>query len=300
MRKKSILNSPRLLEIKKQKRQILKRKVLLLFIAFLILLVALCFVVRIPKINIHTVEVSGNKVIDTEVIQGIVEKELEGSYFWLIPKTNFLFYPKYKIIRELEDQYKRLTDIEIKVRGAQTLEVSVKERVGLYTWCGEDLPAEGVNFEDVKCYFMDAQGYIFDQAPYFSGDVYFKFFGPLGDGTKDMESSNFLESPAGHYFIPELFVRVVLLEDTLSQMGTRVMALYVKDKSEMEFYLESSGSIRNAPKIIVNQDADFIKIAENLDAALTTEPLKTDFKQKYSSLLYIDLRFGNKVYFKFK
>ena len=94
MRKKSILNSPRLLEIKKQKRQILKRKVLLLFIAFLILLVALCFVVRIPKINIHTVEVSGNKVIDTEVIQGIVEKELEGSYFWLIPKTNFLFYPK--------------------------------------------------------------------------------------------------------------------------------------------------------------------------------------------------------------
>lgn len=300
MRKKSILNSPRLLEIKKQKRQILKRKVLLVGIALLVLLVALCFVVRIPKINIHAVEVSGNKVIDTEVIESIVKEELEGSYLWLIPKTNFLFYPKGNIIRELEDQYKRLTGIEIKVRGAQTLEVSVNERVGLYTWCGEDLPAEGVNFEDVKCYFMDAQGYIFDQAPYFSGDVYFKFFGPLGDGAKDMESSNFLESPAGHYFIPELFVRTVLLEDTLSQMGTRVMALYVKDKSEMEFYLESSGSIRNAPKIIVNQDADFIKIAENLDAALATEPLKTDFKQKYDSLLYIDLRFGNKVYFKFK
>jgi len=40
-------------------------------------------------------------------------------------------------------------------------------------------------------------------------------------------------------------------------------------------------------------------IKENLDTALNTEPLKSDFKKKYSSLEYIDLRFGNKVYSKF-
>lgn len=300
MRKKSILNSPRLLEIKKKKLRIIKRKLLLVFIVLLVIIVALCFVLRIPKINIHTVEVSGNNVIDTEVIKEITEKELQGSYLWFIPKTNFLFYPKKDIIRELGDQYKRLTDIEVKVLGMQTLEVSVKERVGLYTWCGEDLPEEGINFEDLKCYFMDREGYIFDQAPYFSGDVYFKFFGPIGDGEKDMESSNFLESPAGHYFIPEIFARVVLLADSLSQIGAKPMAVFIKDKTEIEFYLESSHPIRSAPKIILNQDADFIKIAENLDSALSTEPLKTDFKKKYDSLLYIDLRFGNKVYFKFK
>ena len=46
--------------------------------------------------------------------------------------------------------------------------------------------------------------------------------------------------------------------------------------------------------------SDFQKIAENLQAALATEPLRSDFKNKYSSLLYLDLRYGNKVYFKFK
>jgi hypothetical protein len=54
------------------------------------------------------------------------------------------------------------------------------------------------------------------------------------------------------------------------------------------------------PEIIFKIDSDFQKIAENLQAAITTEPLQTDFKNKYSSLLYIDLRFGNKVYYKFR
>ena len=51
--------------------------------------------------------------------------------------------------------------------------------------------------------------------------------------------------------------------------------------------------------ICVGLDSDFEKLAENLQAALMTEPLQSDFKNKFSSLLYIDLRFGNKVYYKF-
>jgi nucleoside-diphosphate-sugar epimerase len=39
---------------------------------------------------------------------------------------------------------------------------------------------------------------------------------------------------------------------------------------------------------------------ENLDAAIDTEPLKSKLKNKFSSLEYIDLRYGNKVYDKFK
>lgn len=289
------------MEIKKKKRKIFKNKMLLVSGLFVILFVGLCFISRIERISINTVTVSGNKIIDTELIKNIAEEKLEGNYLWVIPKRNLLLYPKHAILKELSDQYKRLTDIEIKVDGTQTLEINVKERVGLYTWCGENLPEEGVPLEDVKCYFMDRAGYIFDQAPFFSGDVYLKFFGPIGDIQEiDFESNSILENPAGHYFIPSLFARIVLFEDSLSDMGLRPMALFVSNSNEMEFYLESTGSIHSMPKIIFNQNADFIKLAENLDAALTTPPLQTDFKTKYKSLQYIDLRFGNKVYYKFK
>jgi hypothetical protein len=299
MKKKSILNSPRLLQMKKKRRTVVKRKIIVFSAIFVVVLVGLCFVSRIEKININTVEVSGNKVIDTEFIKEIAEKKIQGTYLFVIPKTNFLLFPKNKIIKELNDQYKRLTDIEITVSDMQVLEIDVKERIGLYTWCGESLPTEGVGLEDVKCYFMDREGYIFDQAPYFSGDVYFKFFGPL-TLEKEKELSSISDSPAGHYFIPDIFARVVLLEDTFRDMGLRPSALFVSNDTEMEFYLESSGTIATAPKIIFNQNADFIKIAENLDAALSTPPFQTEFKEKYNSLSYIDLRFGNKVYYKFR
>ena len=62
----------------------------------------------------------------------------------------------------------------------------------------------------------------------------------------------------------------------------------------------SSSTSQMGPEIIFKADSDFNQIIENLQSVLTTEPLQTEFKTKYSSLLYIDLRFGNKVYYKFK
>ena len=69
----------------------------------------------------------------------------------------------------------------------------------------------------------------------------------------------------------------------------------------MEIFLSKGTSSTSAigPKIIFKKDADLQNIAENLQAALNIEPLKSKFKNKYSLLLYIDLRFGNKVYDKF-
>ena len=54
------------------------------------------------------------------------------------------------------------------------------------------------------------------------------------------------------------------------------------------------------PRIIFNLDTDYQKMAENLQSALDTDPLRTDYKYKFDSLDYINLSFGNKVYYKFK
>ena len=56
----------------------------------------------------------------------------------------------------------------------------------------------------------------------------------------------------------------------------------------------------NAPKIILNNDSDLIKMAENFQASVTTDPLQTELKEKYDLLEYIDLRFGNRVYYRFR
>lgn len=285
--KRNVLNSPRLLELKKRKRRVFIRKFLLCLFAFLAVLALLVYISRITIFNISSVEITGNKLIETETIKTVVEKEITGNYFWFFPKTNIALYPQNNIKNRLHDEFKRLKDINFSIESdgnSKILAVSLSEREALYTWCGENLPEVEIKLEEYSCYFMDDGGYVFDQAPHFSGEVYFRFWGPL----------------AGFYFSTDVFGKVVAFKDFLLNMAIKPTSVYLKKDGDVEIYLSANILPPNAPKIIFKKDFNLEKLSENLQAALNTEPLQSNFKNKYSSLLYVDLRYGNKVYYKFR
>ncbi len=283
MPRRDVLNSPRLRELKRQRRASFLKKIFFFVLPFVLFLCALVYISRVDKLNISEINVTGNKVIETEQITKIVENNLSGHYLWVIPKSNFLLYPKDKIRRELEDKLPRLENLVLDLQKTKILNISLSEREGKYTWCGEELPGIGARMEEFPCYFMDKTGYIFDQAPYFSGDVYFRFFGQLDNSR----------------FSPERFDKLVAFIDLLPYMKVKPASLYAEPDGDIEIYLSADTMPPNAPKIVLSRNFDLEKTSENLQAALGTEPLLSDMKTKYSSLLYIDLRFGNKVYFKF-
>jgi hypothetical protein len=295
MKKRNVLNSPRLLALKKKRRKNLQNKILFLTFFFGMLFIGLVFLSRIDEFNIDTIIATGNKITDTELIDEVVNNNLEGYYFYLFPKSNFLLYPKSKIKNELASKLRGLKDISFVLENTKTLAVSLSERKAEYIWCGEDLSEINKKAEELLCYFIDNNGYLFDTAPYFSGDVYFKFFGLLS--YDEINTSN---SPLGGFFSPLIFKKIVSLKEVLSSMQIKPTSLYLKPDGDIEIYLSSNKLPPNAPKIILKSDFVLEKLFENLQAALTTEPLKSGFKNKYSSLLYIDLRFGNKIYFKFE
>ncbi|MDP2788933.1 MAG: FtsQ-type POTRA domain-containing protein [bacterium] len=289
MQKRNIFNSPRLKELHKKKNRVVMMKVSVLVFLFLTFLTGLGFLSRLPKLNIQNVTITGNKVVTTEAIEKAIKEELGGFYLSIFPKTNFLFYPKNKIRTRLIDEFTRLKDVTPNIKNMNTLEVFLTERVAFYTWCGDNLSKTELEFKD--CYFMDEASYIFEEAPYFSSDVYFRFFGKT-------EKKN--ENVLGSVFYPEIWNGIISFKKNITEMGLKPSSMFIKDDGDIELYLISSVSPPDAQKIIFKSNADFRKVAENLQAALTTEPLQSDLKNKYSSLLYIDLRFGNKVYFKFK
>ena len=149
------------------------------------------------------------------------------------------------------------------------------------------MPPNGVTAE--ICYFLDKEGYIFDEAPYFSGEVYFKFYGVPEPNT---------ENPAGSYVAKGYFDKLILFKNTLTEINLKPAVIYIQDGEDAKILLSKDKASSLAPEIIFKKDSDYQKIAENLKAALDTEPLISKFKNNYSTLQYIDLRFGNKVYFK--
>src|SRR6185503_5510755 len=101
MKKRNILNSPRLSELKRQKNRVLRNKILLYGFLISAFFTGLGFFARWDKINIQNVDVSGNKIVETEAIKESVKKTLSGSYLWLFPKTNFMIYPRGAVERDL-------------------------------------------------------------------------------------------------------------------------------------------------------------------------------------------------------
>lgn len=288
MQKRNILSSPRLLELKRKKRNIFVRKITIFMFLFLAIIALLSYLSRIQRLNISEVEIVGNKIIETEFIKKAVQKEISGKYVWLFPKANIFFYPKGKIKNELSNQFKRLKDITLSIENRKTLIISVAERIPKYTWCGA-LPVTNNNVQE-NCYFLDEEGYIFDEAPYFSGEVYFKFY-----GFADLNNDN----PSGSYFFQPYFNKLILFKEALENIELKPAVLYVAENGDIKIFLSKVKAASFGPEIIFKKDSDFQKIAENLKAALNTEPLKSEFKSKYASLQYIDLRFENKVYYKF-
>ncbi len=290
--KRDILDSPRLLEFKKHRRKVFRNNFFLFFIALLVIFASLSYLSRLKQLNIGAIEIIGNKVVETEAVKKVVEEQIAGKYLWLFPKTNILFYPQNSIKNELQDKFKRLNNISLSIKNNKILMVSLTERTALYTWCGDipnlavKPPSElgGLTAKD-QCYFMDENGYIFDEAPYFSGEVYFKFYGAQSES----------------YFFKQKFKQLIAFKDILINLGLKPVILRITDSGEVEVFLSkgTSSILTIGPKIIFKIDADFQNVAENLETALNTEPLKSKFKNKYSLLEYIDLRFGNKVYDKF-
>ena len=300
MQNRNVLNSSRLLELKKQRSKILRRKIFLFLFGFLVICVSLVYLSRINRLNISDVEITGNQTVDTVATKSIIDDQLAGKYLWLFPKTNIFIYPKNAIKNQLEDKLKRLKDINISIVNNKTLKISVSERKALYTWCGATSPIDDISLTsatmtDNKCYFIDEDGYIFDEAPYFSGEVYFKFYGlPEVSNSSDVDFN-----PLGSYVAKNNFKQLIYFKDTLLGLKLKPVSLYLNNNGDIDVYLSSGVANVLGPKIMVKADSDFQNVAENLEAAITTEPLQSEFKNKYSSLLYIDLRFGNKVYYKF-
>ena len=279
MKRRNILSSRHVEELRKRRQKRAGAKALVFLLVFGALFVGLGFASGWQRINIQNLELSGNKVVETKGIEDVIQSKLAGKYLWLFPKTNFLFYPKSRIKKALSGNFLILKDIDLTLQDVNTLKITLTEREAKFTWCGEKLPEDS---SAEKCYFMDENGYIYVEAPYFSGDVYFKFFGRIGNNG---------DQPLGSYFFPENFSGLVYFREAAEKLDLRPSLIAVKDDGDAELYL---GSQANTPKIIFKLNADIEKTTENLGLVLESEELKG----KIGALKYIDLRFGNKVYFK--
>ena len=239
------------------------------------------------KISIDTVTVRGTYLISSSEVVRTVNEALDQKYAYIFYRKNALLYPKQDVLRQLALKFPRIETVSVKLSDYHTILVTITERQPKALWC--DMSPDMIAVSDgptlsPHCYFLDKTGYVYSESPDFSGDAYFKYFGLvpfqsaigasyLSSSTKFVELSNFV--------------------DTVKKL--KITPLYIVATSQDDFtmYIYGGG------KIFFDDKESLVKTGEHLQLLLQTANL---VPQEKGELLveYIDLRYGNKLYYKVK
>ncbi len=274
--RKRVFTTPR--SVQKRRKQLVFRVGTAIVFSFA-LFVMLGLVSQWQNIRIKEIAVSGNTTVSEEDVRNYIEQQIDGSYVRIFSRANvFLFQPRV-IEEDMRAAFKKIKNVEISRDGLQSIVVRISERKPLYVWCDER--AE----ETDACYFLDINGYAFAPAPYFSGDVYFEFHKSFGESGA---------SPIGTYIFPEAeFKPLISFRNALREADLFVRSFEMTEADDYAFVLAEG------TKIFFHPRQDFDILVHNLTATFGTE----QFTQKRKAgffLEYIDLRFENKVYYRFR
>lgn len=266
--------------IQRQKKRFWKSVILFVVLAG-VLLFLVTWLSNLDKLNIQNIKITGNSVLRSEEISKIVNENILGKYLWLFSKSNFLIYPKVKIKKDLVDSFAQIKDSKIKFEDFQSIVIEITERTPSALWCNDILGQ--------YCYFMDEEAYLYDMAPNFSGDVYFKYVGGFPGVSTSTPTTQVLrlvylgEENNDQFNKLNLFIRL------LRDININGYQLITKDNGDYELFFN------NDSRLIFDVHQDFDEIFVNLRATLIE---LGDLEEKEFN--YIDLRFDNKVVYKFR
>lgn len=273
-------------KLRRWRRKIFVIKAVLIFLLLIIFIFLLSRLSGISAIQITDIEVLGNSSVSKNEIISLIKKETAGNYYMLFSKNNPFLFPRKTIEEKILNDFKKIEKAQVKFRGFNTLILSIVERKPDFLWCATRSNSENHKDENsVGCYFLDKEGMVFSVAPDFSGNVFMRYYGLLDDA-----------DPIGKIYMPSAkFKKITLFVNSLKNLGLVATLFRAESENDYEIYLE------NGSRIIFDDRQPFDKTLDNLRSILTEIGLGENLGTNSSiKLNYVDLRFGDKVFYKMK
>ena len=288
---------------KRKKKKILK--IWLLILSTVVFFICLAWLLSLQSLAIKKVIVIGNVNITSGEIQNITNNILDQKYLGIFSKRNAFIYPKDYITETLSHTYPRIENIVIDTESLEILNIKVKERISSSVWCAA-----------VLCYLVDEQGYIFAESA--MNIVSNSPTGSISSSSSPSSTSTLSDTlvsapkesthavlyggdqfvgpePIGKYVFTENLYRDILQTiDELEKEKLKIKEVHVFSRDEIVFTVTDGG------KIIFSDRKPFAVSLENLRSSLKSSVFagQKSSSSPTSKFEYIDVRFGNKVFYK--
>ena len=304
----------------------------LIFAAIAAAVYGVGWVSYLPRYNVGDVKVVGTQNVPQKLVYDYVESQLYTGVYAFLSKDNIFLYNPHALEREIVGFFPRIQSATVSRDSilANAITVTIQERQPFALWC--DAPQSGSAVSISDCYEMDATGFIFAQASPADPSVQSTLsslahvqsaLGEPGSGaasssaqaegsvnSSQPQASQYVfegglsttsaatssmalapsEHPIGHVFVGAHMHGIIALLQMLGQAGFSPVGAFVENDQDFRipltqgFYLKAS--FGENPATIVN----------NLQLVLSSDALSG----KLDEIEYIDLRFGDRVYYKLR
>ena len=236
------------------------------------------FLTHLDVWTITSVSVSGTDKLDPSSLRNDTSAILSRDYLGLFAARNALIYPSNTIRHTLKKQYPRIRSLSIWVDGLKTLRLQVAERSVYAELCPPHSTSTSMT---QRCKVLDRDGFVFARRPATLPADQLTIYAP--DATSTSIAS---------YYRRDVFPRLRRLLDGIRSAGVQARAVIPRHDEDVRIRLKHGGSLR------VRLDHDLDEMIENLQTVLTHKELPLTARQNGNTFRYIDLRFGDRVFYK--
>ncbi len=257
-----------------------------------------------PVFALTNVKVSGAHAISNSEVQSIAESALHTRLLYRVDRNNMLLYPTTAVLSEIKSKYPRIKDAQLKFDDRHKLTISVEEYLPAMLYCmGFENFKESVapKKEEVAsttessepstdesqslstCYFADERGYVFATAPNYAG---YPFIAIVASSTLLTKGT----SPVGTFALDaETFHNIERFISELNTIGYTTHAVELLKEHDIRIKTDKPWDI------LWTTTKDPAESIKNL--GLVLESIKKD-KKAEGEMTVIDLRFGNKIFYR--
>lgn len=273
------------------------------------------------SMQITTVEVSGTNHIDNTEIQNIVFENIKGKRALIFSASNTFLIKDRKIEKIITEKYHSIYKTKIKHDGLHTLSVEISEHEPVALWCRElggpeiipvpqDESGETVDESNEKktkeepspeqalelniatnrrsivwndCFYLNKEAIVFSEKAPDDTEIYVQYAGNNSTTT----------DPIGLQYVDVDFFQH--LQSLISRIKEDIAVNIVRVIShDGETYVLSS---EEGQQIFVDLYDDLEEVLQNLETLFKQENFN---EAQFENIQYIDMRFGNRVYYKLR
>ena len=237
------------------------------------------YVSYLPRYSIGQMQVSGAQNVSANAIADYAETIIYDGSHHFFSRANIFLYPKALIEKNIPLEFPRVRSAVVSRPSplSNAVTITITERQPFAVWCLPAQAGEGTG----DCYDMDKDGFIFvATSASASSSAEYVFTGGVSTST----------TPIGQTFAPGHAQGLVVFLQLLGQAGLTPEGASVQSDEDFTVPLQEGFSVYAS----FGQDPG--ALVSNLQLVLSSSALSG----QEQNLEYVDLRFGNKVYYKLK